>query len=65
MKKPQDKRLRGFAAMDPQQQREIASQGGIASSSGDGHKFDQEEASKAAFKRWEIARAKQANQDPV
>ena len=42
---------RGFAAMDPQQQREIASQGGRAAhESGNAHEFDSEEAREAGRK---------------
>lgn len=39
---------RGFASMDPQKQREIASEGGRAAhASGNAHEFDSEEARKA------------------
>ena len=42
---------RGFAAMDPEQQREIASQGGRAAhESGNAHEFDSEEARRAGQK---------------
>jgi len=39
---------RGFAAMDPEERREIASKGGRAShANGTGHEFDSEEAREA------------------
>ena len=42
---------RGFAGMDPQQQREIASQGGrVVQQSGNAHEFDSEEAPDAGRK---------------
>ena len=42
---------RGFAAMDPDRQREIASQGGKAAhASGNAHEFDSEEARRAGRK---------------
>jgi general stress protein YciG len=42
---------RGFAAMDPAQQREIASQGGRAShEKGTGHEWDSQEARQAGRK---------------
>jgi general stress protein YciG len=42
---------RGFAAMDPEKQREIASEGGKAAhESGNAHEFDSEEAKKAGQK---------------
>ena len=42
------KRARGFAAMDPQRQREIASLGGRAAhQSGHAHEFNSEEARQA------------------
>ena len=42
---------RGFAAMDPEKQREIASEGGRAShASGNAHEFDSEEAREAGRK---------------
>lgn len=42
---------RGFASMDPEQQREIASQGGRAShQKGTGHEWDSEEARQAGRK---------------
>jgi general stress protein YciG len=44
--------LRGFAAMDPQRQREIASLGGRAAhQSGHAHEFNSEEARAAGRKR--------------
>jgi uncharacterized protein len=51
--KPATKRsLRGFAAMDPQRQREIASLGGRAAhQSGHAHEFTSEEARAAGRKR--------------
>ena len=46
------KSLRGFAAMDPQRQREIASLGGRAAhQSGHAHEFTSEEARVAGRKR--------------
>jgi general stress protein YciG len=46
--------LRGFAAMDPQRQREIASLGGRAAhQSGHAHEFTSEEARAAGRKRHE------------
>jgi len=46
------KSLRGFAAMDPQRQREIASLGGRAAhQSGHAHEFTSEEARAAGRKR--------------
>ena len=46
------KSLRGFAAMDPQRQREIASLGGRAAhQSGHAHEFTSEEAREAGRKR--------------
>ena len=42
---------RGFASMDPEQQREIASEGGKAAhQSGNAHEFDSEEAREAGRK---------------
>ena len=46
------RKARGFAAMDPQRQREIASLGGRAAhQSGHAHKFTSEEARAAGKKR--------------
>lgn len=51
--------LRGFAAMDPQRQREIASLGGRAAhQSGHAHEFTTEEA-RAAGKKRHAARGEQ------
>jgi uncharacterized protein len=48
----QRRSLRGFAAMDPQRQREIASLGGRAAhQSGHAHEFSSEEARAAGRKR--------------
>ena len=48
----QRKSLRGFAAMDPQRQRQIASLGGRAAhQSGHAHEFTSEEARAAGRKR--------------
>jgi len=48
----QRRSLRGFAAMDPQRQREIASLGGRAAhQSGHAHEFTSEEARAAGRKR--------------
>ena len=41
---------RGFAAMDPDKQREIASMGGKAAARGNGHKWTREEAVAAGRK---------------
>jgi len=42
------RRARGFAAMDPEEQREIARKGGRAShQEGNGHEFDEQEAREA------------------
>lgn len=50
--------LRGFAAMDPQRQREIASLGGRAAhQSGHAHEFTSEEARAAGKKRHARAQA--------
>ena len=52
MKPVAKKSLRGFAAMDPQRQREIASLGGRAAhQSGHAHEFTSEEARAAGKKR--------------
>jgi len=52
---------RGFASMDPEQQREIASEGGKAAhASGHAHEFDSEEAREAGRKGGEaVSRDKQ------
>ncbi|MBC8082959.1 MAG: hypothetical protein H7Z21_07070 [Hymenobacter sp.] len=51
------KRPRGFAAMDPEQQRRIASEGGRAShESGRGHRFTAEEARAAGRKGGQASR---------
>ncbi len=48
---------RGFASMDPEKQREIASKGGQAShESGHGHEFTSEEAREAGRKGGEASR---------
>jgi uncharacterized protein len=53
--------LRGFAAMDPQRQREIASLGGRAAhQSGHAHEFTSEEARAAGRKRHQKARSERA-----
>lgn len=52
------KSLRGFAAMDPQRQREIASLGGRAAhQSGHAHEFTSEEARAAGKKRHQMRMA--------
>lgn len=49
--KSNQKKLRGFAAMDPEKQREIASKGGkIAHLRGNAHEFTPEEAREAGRK---------------
>ena len=60
--KPSPKKsLRGFAAMDPQRQREIASLGGRAAhQSGHAHEFTSEEARAAGKKRHARAQADDA-----
>ena len=56
--------LRGFAAMDPQRQREIASLGGRAAhQSGHAHEFSSEEARAAGRKRH--ARTNSAGKGPT
>lgn len=51
------KRPRGFAAIDPQRQREIASMGGRAAhKSGNAHQFTSEEARAASLARKNIGR---------
>ncbi len=55
---------RGFASMDPEQQREIASKGGKAShEQGTGHEFDSEEAREAGRKGGQASGGNQGNQD--
>ena len=55
--------LRGFAAMDPQRQREIASLGGRAAhQSGHAHEFSSEEARAAGRKRHARAASPAENQ---
>jgi general stress protein YciG len=52
-----EKSRRGFAAMSPEQQRRIASEGGRAShESGKGHRFSTEEARAAGRKGGQISR---------
>lgn len=52
-----EKSRRGFAAMSPEQQRRIASEGGRAShESGKGHRFSTEEAREAGRKGGQISR---------
>ena len=52
-------RKQGFAAMDPQRQREIASSGGRAAhAKGTAHQFTSEEASKAGRKGYAARAAK-------
>ena len=56
--------LRGFAAMDPQRQREIASLGGRAAhQSGHAHEFTSEEARAAGRKRHMKAKPQGAGRD--
>ncbi|NML43918.1 hypothetical protein HHL11_09170 [Ramlibacter sp. G-1-2-2] len=63
MKPATKKSLRGFAAMDPQRQREIASLGGRAAhQSGHAHEFTSEEARAAGKKRH--ARAQATGESP-
>ncbi|UOQ74125.1 KGG domain-containing protein [Hymenobacter cellulosilyticus] len=53
------KRPRGFAAMDPETQRRIASEGGKAShESGRGHRFTSEEARAAGRKGGQASRSR-------
>jgi general stress protein YciG len=59
------KSLRGFAAMDPQRQREIASLGGRAAhQSGHAHEFTSEEARAAGKKRHARAAAAASQEGP-
>jgi general stress protein YciG len=59
------KSLRGFAAMDPQRQREIASLGGRAAhQSGHAHEFTSEEARAAGKKRHARATAAGTTEAP-
>lgn len=59
------KSLRGFAAMDPAEQRRIASEGGKAShESGRGHRFTSEEARAAGRKGGQASRG-QSTQSSV
>lgn len=52
-----EKSERGFAAMDPEKQREIASEGGKAShEKGTGHEWDSKEAREAGKKGGEASR---------
>jgi general stress protein YciG len=52
-----EKSRRGFAAMSPEQQRRIASEGGRAShESGKGHRFSSDEARAAGRKGGQISR---------
>lgn len=54
--------LRGFAAMDPQRQREIASLGGRAAhQSGHAHEFNTEEARAAGKKRHAVRSSDRAS----
>ncbi|TFZ64557.1 hypothetical protein E4631_18755 [Hymenobacter sp. UV11] len=62
-----EKSRRGFAAMSPEQQRRIASEGGRAShESGRGHRFSAEEARAAGRKGGQISRRgpKKTDSDP-
>jgi general stress protein YciG len=57
---PKAKRARGFASMDPEMQRRIASEGGKASHlSGRGHRFTSEEARAAGRKGGQASRRPQ------
>ena len=54
-----DKEERGFAAMDEEKQREIASKGGkVAHEKGTAHEFSPEEAREAGSKGGEVAHEK-------
>lgn len=54
------KEKRGFAAMDPEKQREIASEGGRAAhEKGTAHEFDSEEAREAGRKGGKASRGNQ------
>ncbi|QJX45426.1 general stress protein [Hymenobacter taeanensis] len=60
---PPAKRARGFAAMDPAQQRRIASEGGRAShQSGRGHRFTSEEAREAGRKGGQASRSRNTSE---
>ena len=55
---------RGFASMDPEKQREIASMGGRAAhESGNAHEFDSEEARKAGKKGGQNSGGSQGTQE--
>lgn len=57
---------RGFAGMDPERQREIASQGGKAAhKSGNAHQWTAEEARKAGSAGGKAAHAKDKKRDGV
>lgn len=61
-----EKSRRGFAAMSPEQQRRIASEGGRAShQSGRGHRFSPEEAREAGRKGGQISRRGKKKTDPT
>jgi general stress protein YciG len=60
-----EKSRRGFAAMSPEQQKRIASEGGRAShQSGRGHRFSPEEAREAGRKGGQISRRGKKKTDP-
>lgn len=56
-KESDNKESRGFASMDPEKQREIASKGGKAAhASGNAHEWDSEEAREAGRKGGQASR---------
>lgn len=58
-----DKKKCGFAVMDPERRKEVASKGGKAAhANGAGHRFTPEEA-KAAGRKGGIAKKENANRD--
>ena len=60
-----EKSRRGFAAMSPEQQRRIASEGGRAShQSGNGHRFSSEEAREAGKVGGKISRRGKKKPEP-
>jgi general stress protein YciG len=62
---PNGKSMRGFAAMDPAEQRRIASEGGRAShESGRGHRFTSEEARAAGRKGGQASRTRTTPTNP-
>lgn len=62
---PNQSKRRGFAAMDEEEQRKIASEGGKAAHrSGNAHEFDSEEAREAGRKGGVARQQNRANMEP-